>query len=137
MSLTAHISKNSKNNVLALNKLIQLEHEARDFGFDWPDAPCIIEQAMSECAEIQEALVLKETPERVQEEIGDLLHTAISLCLFSGFSVEETLQNVVKKFGTRLHAVQELTQQEGLDNLHGQSFEYMMELWKKAKKASY
>lgn len=117
----------------SLQDLILLEQEARSFGFDWPDEDCIIEQAISECDEIRDAIDQQETRERIQEEIGDLLHTAISLCLFSGFSVEETLENVVKKFGHRLKTVQQLTKEHGLDNLHGQSFDFMMELWKKAK----
>lgn len=121
------------NKLSPLHELIDLEQEARTFGFDWPNESCIIEQAVSECAEIQEALDQQETSERIQEEIGDLLHTAISLCVFSGFSVEDTLAKIVKKFGSRLKSVQQLTHEQGLDHLRGQSFEYMLALWKKAK----
>lgn len=105
----------------------------RDFGFDWPDIPTIIRQAQSECVEIEEVLQQQESPERLQEEISDLLHTAISLCLFAGFSVEETLSNVVKKFGARMDKVRLLAKQQGLSTLKSQSFEFMLTLWDKAK----
>lgn len=117
----------------ALQQLIKLEKEVRDFGFDWPDIHTIIRQAQSECLEIEEVIEKQESSERLQEEISDLLHTAISLCLFAGFSVEETLGNVVKKFSGRMDKVRLLAEQQGLSTLKGQSFEFMLTLWDKAK----
>jgi len=126
----------ANSNDTALQQLITLEKQVRDFGFNWPDIPTILRQAESECAEIEEVLEKQESSERLQEEISDLLHTAISLCLFAGFSVEETLANVVKKFGGRMAKVQILAEQQGLSTLQGQSFEFMLTLWDKAKKHS-
>ena len=116
-----------------LDKLIELEKDARAFGFDWPEQATIIEQAISECAEITEAIQLQEPSYRIQEEIGDLLHTAISLCIFSGYDVEETVANIVEKFGSRMKTLKELAHQKGFTTLKGQSFEFMLELWKEAK----
>lgn len=116
-----------------LDELISLEKDARAFGFDWPDQATIIEQALSECQEITEAIQLQEPAHRIQEEIGDLLHTAISLCVFSGYDVEETIENIVEKFASRMKALKELAQEKGFNTLQGQSFEFMLELWKEAK----
>ncbi len=117
----------------SLQTLIAIENDARAFGFDWPDIKMILEQAISECAEIQAVLTQAEPPTRLQEEIGDLLHTAISLCLFAGFDVDETLSNVSKKFGRRMSAVKKLTHEKGLSTLQGQSIDYMLALWQAAK----
>jgi len=114
-----------------MDTLLHLEQDARQFGFEWPDAETIIDQAIDECREIKEAILHKEPPDRIQEEIGDLLHTAISLCVFAGFDVEGTLQKVNTKFGGRMNAMKLLTQQ--LDTLHGQSFDYLLSVWKQAK----
>jgi uncharacterized protein YabN with tetrapyrrole methylase and pyrophosphatase domain len=119
------------NNVL--NDLIYLEQDAKAFGFDWPNEIMIIDQALDECREIKEAISNHESRERLQEEIGDLLHSAISLCVFTGFDVEETIAKVIVKFGSRMQAIKLLTQAEGLTNLQGQSFDFMLELWKQAK----
>lgn len=116
-----------------LQQLIALEHDARQFGFEWPNTTMIIEQAMSECAEITDAIAKQEPNHRVQEEIGDLLHTAISLCIFAGFDVEQTLVNVTEKFGARMKALKMVTQKHGLENLRGQSVKYMLELWSEVK----
>lgn len=118
-----------------LHELIIIENEARNFGFDWPHEEMIIEQALSECDEIREALANHEPSHRVQEEIGDLLHTAISLCLFAGFDPEQTLAKVATKFGARMEALKAIAKDQGLTSLKGQSTEFMMELWKMAKLA--
>lgn len=121
------------NTLDPLHKLIAIEHDARQFGFDWPDANMIVDQAISECAEIKEAIALQEPSHRIQEEIGDLLHTAISLCVFAGYDVDQTLDNVSAKFSSRMQALKAITQQRGLDNLQGKSIEYMLEIWREAK----
>lgn len=118
-----------------LDELIAIETDARAFGFDWPDALCIVEQAESECTEIREAILQQEPSVRIQEEIGDLLHTAISLCLFMGFSPEETLTNVNQKFGSRMQKLKEIAANKGYQQLHGQDFKMMLALWDEAKKA--
>lgn len=116
-----------------LQNLILLEKDARGYGFDWSNHEMILEQAIDECREIQEAIDDAEPPERVQEEIGDLLHTAISLCIFLGFDVEETLSKTNEKFEKRMKAIKMLTEKHNLPNLQGQSIEFMLKLWKEAK----
>lgn len=116
-----------------LQDLISLELDARAYGFDWPDQGMIIDQAISECEEIREAIALEESDQRIQEEIGDLLHTAISLCIFSGYDPNETLAVITQKFGSRMAAVKALAQKRGLANLKGQTTEFMLELWREAK----
>lgn len=123
----------AKESHSALNDLVALEKDARAFGFDWPNIPVIIDQAIDECREIRETLEHQEPLERLQEEIGDLLHTAVSLCIFAGFDVDETLAKVNDKFAARMQAIKTLTRQQGLENLNAQSFEYMLQLWDKAK----
>jgi uncharacterized protein YabN with tetrapyrrole methylase and pyrophosphatase domain len=116
-----------------LSELLFLEKDAREFGFEWPNQKMILEQAMDECKEILEAIEKHESRERIQEEIGDLLHSIISLCDFEGFEVEDTLAKVNIKFSKRMQAVKILAKQMGLTTLKGQSFEFMLALWRKAK----
>lgn len=116
-----------------LQRVIAQEQEARDFGFDWPNQMAAIRQIINECKEISEDIEAKAPPEKIQEEIGDLLHAAISLCAFSGFDVEATLEKIIQKFGRRMDAVKKLTYELGLKNLQGQSTRFMLDLWDKAK----
>lgn len=122
------------DNTHPLDTLIAIETDARAFGFDWPNAMSIVEQAESECDEIREVLDEKQSTERLQEEIGDLLHTAISLCLFAGFDPNATLTKVNQKFGTRMQVLKMIAKEKGYDQLHNQSFQFMLQLWDEAKK---
>ena len=116
-----------------LEKLLAARQEAKAFGFEWANSDRIIHQAISECAEIREAIEDDEPAHRVQEEIGDLLHTAISLCDFMGFNVEETLEKVSSKFDKRFTNLKKLAAQRGLDSLEGQSLEFKLSLWDEIK----
>lgn len=116
-----------------LQQLIETENAARNFGFDWPNQKMIIEQTIAECHEVLEDIQKGAHPNKIQEEIGDVLHAAISLCIFSGFDVEETLSKTNQKFKARMAAMEILTKELGLQNLKGQSMGFMLELWDKAK----
>ncbi|MFW2570844.1 GNAT family N-acetyltransferase [Legionella sp. 29fVS95] len=116
-----------------LYDLVALEKNARWFGFDWPNQAMIIEQIISECDEIKEALELQEPKERIQEEIGDLLHSVLSLCLFTGFEPEQTLLKTVEKFSARMRALKAVTRERGLVTLKGQPIELLLMLWAEAK----
>lgn len=121
---------------IPLNKLIDLEKDARAFGFDWPNSEMIVDQAVSECEEVREAILNNESPNRIQEEIGDVIHTGISLCLFAGFDVEETISMVAAKFAERMQNVKNIAHQRGMDDLRGQSTENLISIWQEAKKHS-
>jgi uncharacterized protein YabN with tetrapyrrole methylase and pyrophosphatase domain len=116
-----------------LQKLIFLEKDARAFGFDWPNIEMIIKQAISECEEITDVIKNQESKERLQEEIGDLLHTAISLCVFAKFDVIETINNVNRKFNNRIQILKNLTKKQGLPNLKGQPISLQLDLWHQVK----
>ena len=118
----------------ALERLVVIEKDVRKFGFEWPDIDMILWQVASESDEIKEAIEKDTGKDHLQEEIGDLLHTAISLCMFAGFDVEETLEKIVKKFGGRIEAFKAVAKARGHDSLKGHSIEYMLELWREAKK---
>lgn len=117
-----------------LQQLIVEERKAREFGFDWPDYEMIFAQMIDELREVREDIKSNAPAHKLQEEIGDVLHVAISLCVFAGFDVEETLALVNKKFAARMAGLKELAEERGLPNLKGQSMEFMLELWKEVKR---
>ena len=119
-----------------LNKVVELENEATEFGFAWETPVQIMEQIQSECGEVSAHLQAGEREQRaaLQEEIGDLLHAVFSLCVFCGFSPEETLQQTLEKFERRLEAVKKIAYEEQqVLNLKGRSFEELMAIWRLAK----
>lgn len=120
----------NKDNVL--ERLVELEKAAQDYGFDWPDPHMIIDHAVSECEEIKEAIKSGDK-EDIQSEIGDLIHVSISLCIFLGYDVKETIYNSFNKFYNRMSVVKEEADRLGLDSLEGQQTDFLLKLWNKAK----
>jgi len=120
-----------------LQKLIYLERDARKFGFDWPDHFMILAQVIDECREVREEIDQGSDKARLQEEIGDLLHSVVSLCVFSGFDVEETIAKINTKFSRRMGLLKELTQRQNLENLKGKSIDFMLNLWREVKKLEH
>ena len=116
-----------------LEKLLAARQEAKVFGFEWANTDQLIDQAISECAEIREAIEDEEPAHRVQEEIGDLLHTAISLCDFMGFDIEETLEKVNTKFDKRFTNLKKLAAERGISSLEGTTLEFKLGLWDEIK----
>ena len=128
------MKKLNNNNFNALNELILLQQEAINFGFIWPNNSMLIKQIISECKEVEQAYNNNENNHRIQEEIGDLLHATISLCIFHGFDVKQTISKNNTKFHGRLKALKIITKQNGLKNLHQQPIKLLINLWKQAKK---
>lgn len=116
-----------------LKRIYRAQQDAAIFGFDWPNATKAMQQVMSECQEVQEVIENKESQERLQEEIGDLILAALSFCRFCGFDAEETLLKAEEKFESRMTILKNLTGRQKLPSLQGQSIEVMLDLWKEAK----
>lgn len=116
-----------------LKKLTQLENEAAAFGFKWENPQQIMAQIRSELTEIEAHLDNPMEENKLQEEIGDLLHAVFSLCVFCKFDASKTLSDSIQKFERRFRETQKLANQDGLVDLNGQSFENLMAFWNKAK----
>lgn len=114
-------------------KLVMLENEASNFGFAWETPEQISSQIQSELSEIK-AHFNDQNKAKLQEEIGDLLHAAFSLCIFCGLDVEETLENSVAKFERRFLSVKQLAAKDNLHTLKGKDFKELMLYWDQAKK---
>lgn len=121
-----------KQTMPLIEKLAALEHEAAKFGFKWETPDQIIQQIQSELAEID--VHLKDgNHSKLQDEIGDLLHAAFSLCIFCKLNAYDTLEKSIEKFERRFRSVQAIAKASGFTHLNGQSFETLMAFWDKAK----
>lgn len=135
MNLLAKHAQILINNMKIFKKLIEIETQAKEYGFYWPDTKSIIEQINSEILEIEELLQGRNhAKDHLQEEIGDLLHAVFSLCVYCNFDPQTTLDKSLKKFEKRFNKVKELAAKDGLKDLHNKSIEESMQYWSVAKK---
>lgn len=109
------------------------ETTARDFGFYWKHINQLIDQIKSECQEVVEARESGNIP-HLQEELGDLIHAAISLAVYCNIDPETALRQSTEKFQKRYDLVVAYAKKEGHITLHNQSFEVLMSYWDRAKK---
>src|SRR5258706_14832398 len=91
---------------------LQLTRKASRAGFDWDDAHGIFEKLREESAELRHASETKDTA-RVEEEMGDLLFTAVNLARFLEVDPEIALKNANAKFARRFREMERLSYDNG------------------------
>jgi tetrapyrrole methylase family protein/MazG family protein len=115
----------------ALLEAFQISRRAARVGFDWDEVTGIFEKLEEEIAELRKALAPLDR-DAVEEELGDLLFTAVNLSRFLGLDPEVTLKKANKKFKQRFMGM-EVEALNGGAELSKLSKEEMEELWRLAK----
>ena len=85
-----------------------------------------------ELDEIQEAVLQGESPQRVEEEVGDVIMATTNLARMLGVNAENALRVANNKFERRFLRVESLLQTQGM-TLEQASLEQMENAWIIAK----
>lgn len=112
----------------------KVQNRARRVGFDWPDISGALEALDSETAEFKEALASGDTA-AVEEELGDLLFSAVNVSRFVKTDAEQALTGATDKFIRRFARVEELAAQRGID-MASAGPEKLDSLWREAKETA-
>lgn len=98
----------------ALMTAQKMQHKASKAGFDWKDIAPVWGKLREEAEELREA-VEKKDPEAVEEELGDLLFSAVNLSRFLKVDAEVALQRTNQKFRSRFLQVEAAVKNSGKD----------------------
>ena len=90
----------------------QLTRKASRIGFDWDDAQGVIDKMREETAELEIAFNDKE-PQKIEEEMGDLLFAAVNLARFLRVDPEIALKKANAKFSRRFRAMEARARESG------------------------
>jgi MazG family protein len=90
----------------ALPRALKLQQRAAAAGFDWPALPPVLLKLEEETAELKQALAAGEGRGRVEEEIGDLLFSAVNVSRHAGIDPEAALRAANRKFSERFARVE-------------------------------
>lgn len=115
----------------ALTEALKLQERAAKVGFDWSEAAPILDKIEEEIDELREALAEKR-PEKVKDELGDLIFALVNIGRHVGAEPEQALRGTNTKFRNRFRYMETSLEASG-ETLHAASLERMEELWQAAK----
>ncbi|AWM89097.1 nucleoside triphosphate pyrophosphohydrolase [Microvirga sp. 17 mud 1-3] len=115
----------------ALTRAQKLTAKAAKVGFDWPDAAQVIDKIHEELDEVKEAAETGQ-PDRIEDEIGDLIFAVANLARHYGVDPETALRHTNAKFERRFSAIETSLQEQGR-SLDDASLDEMEALWVAAK----
>ncbi|MBK5911750.1 nucleoside triphosphate pyrophosphohydrolase [Rhodothalassium salexigens] len=95
----------------ALIRAIKLQKRAARVGFDWSEAGEILAKIREELDEVEDAL--PRSPERVREEVGDLLFAVTNLARRLDVEPETALADANRKFDRRFRHMEAALDAEG------------------------
>jgi XTP/dITP diphosphohydrolase/ATP diphosphatase len=111
----------------------RLGSRAAKVGFDWPSADGLFEKLQEEIAELKAELAADATEQdRVAEELGDLLFTAVNLARHVKVDAESALRSANAKFRARFMAME--SSAGGYDALAALTPGELDALWNRAKR---
>lgn len=118
----------------ALQRAHQLQKRAASVGFDWTELPPVFEKLHEEISEVQEAIEIGESQQRIEEEVGDILFAAVNLARHLGVNAEEALRRGNNKFAGRFQEVEQSAVSSGR-SLPECTLEEMEAWWEESKKS--
>ncbi len=116
----------------ALMKAQKVQSKARKAGFDWDNIDGAFDKVSEETAELKEALK-KGDSKAVEDELGDLLFSAVNVARFCDCNAETALEKATQKFMARYTVTERLAAEAGI-NMKESSIEVLDALWEQAKK---
>ena len=116
----------------ALMRSQKVQHRAAKAGFDYPDGEWAMRGLESELRELQEAIAQGDQAQ-IDEELGDLLFSAVNVARFVHTDPEDALAKSCEKFIRRFEKVEELASRQGID-MQAAPIAVLDQLWDEAKK---
>lgn len=113
----------------ALWRAEKVQKKAKKAGFDWSDVSGAVDKLGEELEEFKAALA---EHSNVEEELGDLLFSAVNAARFVHIDPEEALTRATDKFISRFSRVEALARSRH-EALEGMSLAQLDKLWEEAK----
>ncbi len=117
----------------ALTRAAKLTSRAARVGFDWPDAPAVLDKLAEETAELRAELE-GAAPARLADEVGDMLFVLANLARKLGLDPETCLQGANAKFTRRFEGVEALLAARGETPAEA-GLDAMEAAWRQVKQA--
>ena len=117
----------------ALTRSEKLQKRAARGGFDWTEIDPVLEKLEEELGELKAEISAGGSPERLADEMGDLLFSCVNLARHLKLDPEESLRGTNAKFERRFRHVETSVRNDG-DDLQKVGLDVLEERWQQAKK---
>jgi ATP diphosphatase len=118
----------------ALTRALKLQKRAGRVGFDWTEAPPILDKIAEEVGELRHEMAAPaRDPDRLEDELGDLLFACVNLARHLTVDPESALRRTNAKFERRFRRVEALLAAAGRRPEEA-TLEEMERLWEQAKR---
>lgn len=115
----------------ALMEAYKVQKKAAKVGFDWPEPTAALEKIDEETLELRAAMA-ENDPQKVAEELGDLLFSVVNVSRLLKLQPELVLRKATEKFIARFGKMEEVASQEN-KSLNDYTFEELDEAWNRSK----
>ncbi len=116
----------------ALLRALKLQKRASSVGFDWESAPKVLAKIAEEAQEIAEAQADGADPDKLEDEVGDLLFAVANLARHLKVDPEAALRRTNAKFSRRFKVIEDTLRAVGKP-LETASLDEMEAIWQAAK----
>ena len=116
----------------ALLRAIKLQNRAARVGFDWPNLVPVLDKLREELAEVEHEIAQGGSPDRLEDEVGDVLFVVANVARHLGIDPEAALRRTNGKFERRFRRIEELLAAKGKTPAQS-NLDEMDALWDQAK----
>lgn len=114
-------------------RALKLQERAARVGFDWPDEQPVLDKVLEEVAEVRAEFANGRDPQRLQDEIGDVLFVLVNLARHAKVDFSQALRHANGKFERRFRRMEQLAAAQG-QALAEQDLDAQEALWQQAKR---
>lgn len=119
------------NSLPAMVKAYRIQEKARGVGFDWDNVGQVWDKVQEELGELKFEK-LNGTPEKIEDEFGDLLFALINYARFIDINPEDALERTNKKFIRRFNFIEQKVNETG-KSMHDMTLAELDVFWNEAK----
>ncbi len=97
----------------ALSRALKLQNKAARVGFDWPSLAPVFDKMREELRELEYEIDSDVSPERIEDEFGDVLFVVANVARHLNIDPEQALRLANNKFVRRFEVIEELLRAAG------------------------
>jgi len=115
-------------------RALKLQQKAASVGFTWPGPQPVLDKLVEEIEEVRAEFDDGADPQRLQDEIGDVLFVLVNLARHAKVDFSGALRHANAKFERRFRHMEQLAAEQG-DDFGDRSLSEQETLWQRAKAA--